>query len=146
MKWWDCLSQTMHQWHSLAVGHMEMWWDFLTFRKCAIWLTYCWSSQKMWWDYLSQNMHCYSQTVGHRKICDETALHKTLCNVTHSLLPIGKDVMRLPFTKIVKFNCSLAVTNSWSLNQVTKRNSISLTRLSQLGQDKTREALRFAVA
>ena len=37
------------------------------------------------------------------------------------------------------------VMNSWSLNQVTKHNSISPTQLSQLGQDKTREALRFIV-
>ena len=43
-------------------------------------------------------MECHSQTVGHRKRCDQTAFHK-MCNLTHSLLAIGKDVMRLPFTK-----------------------------------------------
>jgi hypothetical protein len=31
--------------------------------------------------------------VGHRKRCDKTAFHK-MCIVTHSLLVIGKDVMR----------------------------------------------------
>ena len=43
---------------------------------------------------------CHSHAVGHRKRCDETALQK-MCNVTHSLLVIGKEVMRrLPFTKM----------------------------------------------
>ena len=42
----------------------------------------------------------YSQAVGQRKKCDETAFHR-MCNwnVSHLLLVmIGKDVMRLPFT------------------------------------------------
>ena len=50
----------------------------------------------------------HSQAVGHRKRCDETALHK-MCNVTHLLLVMGKDVMRLPFTK-----CAMSLTCCWS--------------------------------
>ena len=76
--WWDCLSQTMHQWHSLAVGHR---------RRCDE--TFL----------LSQNVQCNSQTVGHHKRCDETTFHK-ICIVTHKLLVIGKCVMRLPYTKL----------------------------------------------
>ena len=53
------------------------------------------------------NVQCHPQTVGHRKRCDETAFHK-MHNVTHKLLVIGKDVMRLPFTK-----CVMSLT-SWS--------------------------------
>ena len=45
-------------------------------------------------------MQCHSLAVGYRKRCDEIAFHK-MCNVTHSLLVIGKDLMRLPFTKCV---------------------------------------------
>ena len=36
-----------------------------------------------------KSVQCHSQTIGHRKGCDETT-----CNITHSLLVI---VMRLPF-------------------------------------------------
>ena len=50
----------------------------------------------------------YSQTVGQRKRCCETAIHK-VCNVTHFLLAIGKDVMRLPFIK-----CAMSLTSCWS--------------------------------
>ena len=72
----------------------------------------------MWWDCLSQNVQCNSLAVrigkvvtqirlsstkcawhplpvGYKKICDETALHK-MFNVTHLLLVIGKNVLRLP--------------------------------------------------
>ena len=41
----------------------------------------------------------HSQTVGHRKRCDETTSQNAQC-VTHRLLVIGKDVMRLPFTNV----------------------------------------------
>ena len=76
----------------------------LPFTKCAISLTNCWSWENMWSDCLSQNVQCDSQTVGHRKICNETAFYK-MCNVTHILLVIGEDVTRLPFTK-----CPVALT------------------------------------
>ena len=39
-----------------------------------------------------------SQAVGDRKKCDETAFH--MCNVTHILLVIGKDVMILSFRNV----------------------------------------------
>ena len=63
----------------------------------------------MWWDCLSQNAQCHSLAVGHRKICDETAFSK-MCNVTHLLLVIGKDVMRLP---LPKFSMSLTCCWAW---------------------------------
>ena len=44
-------------------------------------------------------MQCHSLADGKKKGCDETAFHK-MCNVTHKLLVIGKDVMRLPFTNV----------------------------------------------
>ena len=45
------------------------------------------------------NVQCHSLPVGHRKKCDETAFHKMCMNITHLLLVIGKDVMRLSCTK-----------------------------------------------
>ena len=44
-------------------------------------------------DHLSQNVQCRSHPVDYRKMCDVTVFHE-MCNVTHSLLVIGKDVMR----------------------------------------------------
>jgi hypothetical protein len=84
----------------------------------------------MWWDCLSRNVQCPSHAeVGHMESCDETAFHKIcnvthkllvigknvmrlphkMCAVTHRLLVIGKDVMRLPFTKPV-----MSLTSCWS--------------------------------
>ena len=73
------------------------------------------------------NVQCHSHTVNHKKRCDETAFHKmmslTPCwrcdetgfykmsNVTHSLLVIGKYVMRLPSTKI--FKCAHLLSVIW---------------------------------
>ena len=72
----------------------------LPFTKCAICHSPTVGHRKRCGDCLSQNMQCHSQTVGHSKRCDETAFHK-MCNtyVTHWLLIIAKDVMRLPFPK-----------------------------------------------
>ena len=81
----------------------------LSFTKCAMMsLTSCRSLEKMWRDCLSQNVQYHSLPVGHRKRCDETAFH-TMCHVTHLLLVIGTDVMRLPFT-----GCAMSLTNCWS--------------------------------
>ena len=44
-------------------------------------------------------MQCHSHAVGDRKRCDDSAFHK-MCNITHKLLVIVKDVMRLPFTNV----------------------------------------------
>src|SRR6266576_2994373 len=55
------------------------------------------------------NVQSHSQTVGHKKRCDEvTVIHK-MYNVTHSLLVIGKDLMRLPAIK-----CAMSLTSYWS--------------------------------
>ena len=86
----------------------------LPFTKCAISLTDYWSKKrcddkmcnvtlpggqkKRCDDCLSQNMQCHSQTVGHRKRYDKSDFHK-MSNVTHKLLIIGNDVMRLTYTK-----------------------------------------------
>ena len=43
-------------------------------------------------------MQCHKHSIGHMKRCNETDFHK-MCNLTHKLLAIGKDVMRLPFRK-----------------------------------------------
>ena len=113
--------------HSLAVGHKKRCLDETAFHKmsnvthfllvigkdvmrlpytrCWMSLTRCWSQEEMWWDCLSQNVQCHSLAVGCRKRCDETAFPK-MCNVTHFLLVIGKDVMRLPFTK-----CAMSLTS-----------------------------------
>ena len=70
-------------------------------------LTSCWPKDEMWWDCSSQNVQCHSQTVV-RKTADETAFHK-MCNVTHCLLVMEKNGMRLPFTK-----CAMLPTSCWS--------------------------------
>ena len=91
------------QFHSQSVGHGEIF-DETAFHK---------------------HMQCHPQAVGHRKRCDETAYHKmcnvthillvvdkdmmtheTAANVTHKLFVIGEHVMRLPFTKM----CNLSLT------------------------------------
>src|SRR6266576_310353 len=59
------------QCHSQTVGHMKSCDETTTLHK---------------------NIQCHSQTFGHRQRCDETAFCK-MCNVTHLLLAIGKDVM-----------------------------------------------------
>ena len=64
------------QCHSLAVGHRQ---------QCH--------------ETISQNVQCYSLAVRDRKRGDESTIHK-MCHVTHSLLVIRKDVMRVPFTSV----------------------------------------------
>jgi len=86
--------------HSLLV----MWWDCPS-TKCATSLTSCWSQK---WDCLSQSVQCHSQTVSHRKEHHETTFHK-MCNVTHILFIIRKDLMTLQFTK-----CAMSLTGCWS--------------------------------
>ena len=66
----------------------------------------------MWWDFLSQNVQCHSLADDHGKRCHETTFH-TMCNITHSLLIMVKDVMRLPFTK-----CARSLTSCWSLENM----------------------------
>ena len=56
---------------------------------------------------------CHSQAVGHRKRGHKTAFHK-LCNVTHMLLVIGKDVIRLPFIK-----GAMSLTFCWSWERMS---------------------------
>ena len=55
---------------------------------------------------IHKNVQCHSLAVG-----DVITLHFTkMCNVTHNLFKvIGKDVMRLPFTK-----CAMSPTLCWS--------------------------------
>ena len=64
------------------------------------------------WDCIPHNVKCYSHPVGHRKGCDETALQK-MCNVTHNLLVIGRDVIILPFTK-----SAMSLTPCWLWEQI----------------------------
>ena len=66
------------------------------FTTCAMSLAFCW--EKMQWDCLSHNEQCHSLAVGHMTSCHETASHTTW-NITHMLLVIGTDMMRLAFTK-----------------------------------------------
>ena len=72
----------------------------MPFRKCGMSLTPCWSKKKMWWDCLSQNVQSHSLSVGNRKKYDETGLDMQVRKCANLLLVIGKDVMRLPFTKV----------------------------------------------
>ena len=116
--WWDCISQHCNVIHSLLViwkkndvtgfhklcnvTHLLLVTGKdvmrLPFTKYAMLLTRCWSQVKMW-DCPSKNRQCHSLPVGHMKRCDETiALHK-ISNVTHFLLVIERETMKLPFTK-----------------------------------------------
>jgi hypothetical protein len=88
--WWDWLSQDV-QCHSQTVGIEKTWQNCLSQNvQCYLLL----ASQRHSCDRTAQNVQCYSHTVGHRWRCDETALHK-MCDVTHSLLVIWKNVMKL---------------------------------------------------
>ena len=73
------------QYHSLAVDHRKGC-DETAFHK---------------------NVQSHAQPVDH-SLCDETAFHK-LCNGTHKLLVIGKDVMRQPFMKMCNGTHNLLV-------------------------------------
>ena len=79
----DLMPFTIVQCHSQAIGHRKRFMPFT-------------------------NVQCHSQTVGNMKRCDGIAFHK-MCNVTHSLLVIGRDVMKLPFMKCVNVTHSLLV-------------------------------------
>ena len=76
----------------------------------------------MRWDCISQNVPCHSQPVGHRKGCDENAIHR-MCKVTHSLLVIRKDVMRL-FHKMCKVTDLLLVIGWDCLSQNVQCHSL----------------------
>src|SRR6266550_933732 len=54
-----------------------------------------------------------------------------MCNVTHSLLVVGKDVMRLPFTK-----CAMSLTTclSWETGLPSTKCAMSLTNCCIVGQ------------
>ena len=121
--WWDYLFQNVMS-HSLPVGH----------RKGC--------NQRL---PVTKNVQCHSQAVGHRKcdetvchknvqccllpvahmkrVCDEIASHKT-CNVTHKLLVIGIDVIRLPFTNMCH--------NTAHLLLVIHRNRCDVTALHKV--------------
>ena len=76
-----CAQTTFHknvQCLSLPVGHSKKGCDETTFLK---------------------NVQCHSHSVGPKKRCAQTAFHR-MCNVSHSLFVIRKDVMRLPFTQM----------------------------------------------
>ncbi len=75
----------------------------------------------MWWDCLSQNVQSHSLPVGYRKRCDETALHK-MCNVTHFLLFMGRDVMRLPSTTIFNIAHILSVIEKRNIEPLLRNN------------------------
>ena len=154
--WWDCLSQH-EQCHSLAVGDRKRCNETafhkmcnvthkllvigkdvmrLSFTKCAMSLTTCWSYEKMWWDCLSQNVQYHSLAGGHWKGCDETVFHK-MCNVTHKLLAIGKDVMRLPFTTCASH--SLAVGHRKRCDETALHKVCNVThKLLVIGKDVMR--------
>ena len=65
------------QYHPQAVGHRKRY-DETSFHK---------------------NVQCHSQAAVRRKRCDKISVQK-MCKVTHSLSVIGRDVRRLPFTKM----------------------------------------------
>ena len=155
---WHCLSQNV-QCHSLAVGHRKgcdkiafhnmcnVTYSLLVrgtdvirflFTKCAISFTFYWSWKKMWWHCLSQNVQCHLLSIGHRKTCDETILHK-MCHVTHKLL---KYVMRLLSQNV---QChSLAVDQRKWCNDTAFHKMWNATHflLALIGADVTRMHFR----
>ena len=54
-----------------------------------------------------KNVQCHSLPLGHRRRYDNTLFHK-VWNVTHFLLVMEKDVIRLSFTK-----CAMSLTCCW---------------------------------
>ncbi len=87
--------------------------------------------RKRWNETGFHNIKYHSLAVGHRKRWNETDVHKitynllvigtdsydesafhTMCKVTHLLLVIGKDVMRLPFIQYeISLNKLLVIGN-----------------------------------
>ena len=63
------------------------------------------SHRRIWMRLLLQNVQCHSLAVDHRERCNEPSFHK-MSNITHFLLVIGKDMIRLPFTKSAMWHTS----------------------------------------
>ena len=121
-RWWNCLSQNL-QHRSQTVGHRC---NDTAFHKMCNVTHRLLVIGKYVMRGLAQHVPCHSQTVCHRKSCDETIFHKVciechsqavcnetvshkVCNVTHKLFVVGKDVMRVPFT-----TCAILLTSCWS--------------------------------
>ena len=70
----------------------------------------------------------------HRKRCDEDAFHK-MCNITHRLLVIGNNVMRLTLTKC-EITHSLSVIGKDVIRLPLNHKMYSVThKLAVIGKD-----------
>ena len=104
--WWDCLPQNM-QCHSHTVV-IEKDVMRLTLAKLAISLTSCCDRRRC--EVTSFHTMCdIIHLLLVKKMCHNTAFCK-ICNITHILLVIGKDEMRLPFTKCLTW---MWLTSCW---------------------------------
>ena len=101
--WCDCVPQHVHC-HLLAVGHWKQHDE--TISHC-----------------LSQNVQCHSLAGGHRK----SVMKQSFINVqvTHNLLVMGKDVMRLSSTtcaiSLTPYSCSYDLTAFHNMCNVTHK-------------------------
>ena len=114
-----------------------MWWE-----QGGVSLTRCWSWDEMWWHCLAERGECHSQAVGHGMKCDETRgeCHSLAVGygmrlpgkrkgcVTHKLLVMGWNVMRLPGRKGGECH-SLAVGHGRKCDEIAwpKMGGMSLT-------------------
>jgi len=82
-------------------------------------------------------VQCHSQTVGDRRRFDEIAFHK-MCNVTHKLLVIGEDLMRLPISQNVQC-CSQPIGDREKCDETTFHKTCNVTHiLVAIGKDVMR--------
>ena len=122
------------QWHSLPVGHkmecdeiawqkdrgsvthklLVMGWHLMRLpgtKRGGVSLTSCWLWDEMWWDGLAEKTgECQLQAVAHGMKCDEIAWQKESGSVTHSLLVIVWNVMKLHGRK----KGGVSLTGCWS--------------------------------
>ena len=111
--WEDCLSQNMQCCLQTAMEHRKTCYEIaIQHVQCAMSLTRCWSEEMILWDAFHATCNVtHSLLVIGKLLWDSIVL---TCNVTHSLLVIGKNVMRLAFTK-----STMSLTSCWSLEKMS---------------------------
>ena len=102
--WWECLSQNVQCYPPTVICVYDTY-IRLSFTKCAWHLLAVFHRQGCDETVFHNTAQCYQPAVGHRM----RLLFTKICNVTHLLLVIGKDEIRVLCTR-----CTMIVTSCQS--------------------------------
>ena len=102
------------------------------------------------WD-IRGKRQCYLHTVGHKMRYDETASQKKKCSVTHMLLPIRSDMLRLAFKENLWLLTSWLWQNEFSQNIFNTKNivlthSLFITYVWDCGLEEVYNATHFLLS